>query len=99
MMDKQAALKLLSSQPLGNRMQKPKEEIMLFAVDDLVKLSRAGGGFSVSASTYSVDDLLRIAGAASQGNARITVTNINLTIEDLIRIGRVGKGSVFFEFS
>ena len=72
---------------------------MLFAIDDLVNLSRAGGGFAVPASTYSVDDILRIASAASQKNARITVTNINLTIEDLIRIGRAGKGSVFFDFS
>jgi len=72
---------------------------MLFAIDDLAKLSKAGGGFSVSASTYTVDDLRRIARAASEGNARITVTNINLTIEDLIRIGRAGKGSVFFDFS
>ena len=98
MMDKKSALKLLRLQPLGSRMQKPKEEIMLFAIDDLVKLSRAGGGFSVSASIYSVDDLLRIARAASQGNAQLTATNINLTIEDLIRIGRAARDLSFSTF-
>ena len=71
---------------------------MLFKrVDEMEALARAGGGFQVSASFKSTDDLERIAMAAAQGNARIIIVGMeSRPMADMIRIATAGRGSVQF---
>jgi hypothetical protein len=65
--------------------------------DHLERLASAGGGFRISA-TRGVNDLVRIAAAASSRQARIVVYGTDgMTIDDLVRVGEAGKGAVFFE--
>lgn len=67
-------------------------------VDDLVRLARAGGGFSLHASVHEIDDLIRIARAAAKKQSRLVLEGSEaLDLETMIRIARAGEGCVFFE--
>jgi hypothetical protein len=68
------------------------------SVDDFVRLALVGGGFEIDAQRVQVDDLVRIALAASSKGARLRIKNSqHIPINDLIRIALAGKGSTFFE--
>jgi hypothetical protein len=68
-------------------------------VDELVRITASGGGFSLNAGPYEVGDLVRIASAAGGGNyrARLKLYNVNhLSTDELVRISAAGQGSVEF---
>ncbi len=66
--------------------------------EDLVRIAAAGGGFRLDASTRTTDGLIRIAEAARSGGARVFLSGMATRIlDDLIRIGAAGQGSVVFE--
>lgn len=70
------------------------------SAQELATLAAYGGGFSISAVNYTVQELSNIAGFAASGNARITVTNCgHLPATDLNQIAGFGKGAVFFDFA
>ncbi|QIK19216.1 hypothetical protein [Ralstonia pseudosolanacearum] len=70
------------------------------SAQELATLAAYGGGFSISAANYRVQELCNIAGFAANGNAKITVKSCDhLTANDLNRIAGFGKGAIFFEFS
>ena len=65
--------------------------------DHLVRIASAGAGFRISAGR-GINDLVKIAAAASSHQARIVVYGTDgMTIDDLVRVGEAGKGAVFFE--
>jgi hypothetical protein len=68
------------------------------STDDFVRLASAGGGFTLDAQRFQVNDLVRIASAASSKGARVTIQNAqNIPLTDLIRIAVAGAGAIFFE--
>ncbi len=71
---------------------------MIFTAEDLMKIAASGGGFSISASNYTVEELMNIAVSASTFTSRIIIREPNLKVEDLMKIAVSGKGAVFFEF-
>lgn len=67
--------------------------------DELVRIANAGGGLTLNAKQYLPTDLERIAHAASQQTARLTIQNAaRLTADDLTRIAEAGRGAVSYEF-
>lgn len=67
-------------------------------VEELIRVAAAGGGFAVSAARLGVNDIVRVAAAASGTKARLYVTGCGaVATNDLVRIGAAGKGAVFFE--
>ncbi|MGA2227541.1 MAG: hypothetical protein ABSH41_24160 [Syntrophobacteraceae bacterium] len=68
------------------------------AIDDLVRIAVAGGGFRPDASVKQSSDLVRIAEAASKSGAKVIFTGLaTRTTDDLAQIGKAGKGCVFFD--
>ena len=64
---------------------------------DLIRIASHGGGFTINGGTRSVEDLIKIAAAGSSTRARITFTNMSaMKVDELIRIGAAGNGSVEF---
>ena len=71
---------------------------MMRPTDDLTRIAEQGGGFTISAKLYTVNDLSTIAAAASRGGARIHVTDAKkMAVNDLTKIATAGKGSVIFD--
>jgi DNA replication protein len=67
-------------------------------LNDLIRIAAAGGGMRIQAGAFSLEDLIRIATAASKNGARIVVVGgAHLPTEALVRIGSAGRGSVLFE--
>jgi DNA replication protein len=67
-------------------------------VDDLVKITTAGAGLILDGQTQSTDDLIKIAGAAAESEALLTIKNVGgKTTDELIKIAAAGDGSVVFE--
>ena len=67
-------------------------------IEEIIRIAAAGGGFRLDASAKHINDLVRIAAAASKYGAQIILTGLQMRpIEDLIRISAAGQGSVFFE--
>lgn len=68
--------------------------------DDLVLLARAGCGFTISGRGRLLPNLIRIAEAAREGNAKVTMFGMsNYSTQDLISIGRAGAGNITFDDS
>ena len=68
-----------------------------YTVNQLVRLAEAGGGFTINAQQgFHVEDLERIANAAAGTGARVTIQNYRLSLDDMIRIARAGRGAVVF---
>lgn len=68
------------------------------AVDEIVRIAGAGGGFRMDASSRSADDLWLIASAAARGKARVNFVGLDLRpADELWRIATAGKGCVVFE--
>lgn len=66
--------------------------------NDLIRLVAAGGGLTVSARNFVVEDLIRIASAAANKRSRIVITDANAaTVDNLIRIAAAGGGTVEFQ--
>jgi dihydroorotase-like cyclic amidohydrolase len=72
---------------------------MNLQVNDLVRILGAGGGFTIDAAAYPVDDLVRIAAAAAAGS-RIHILHAGrLAAADLVRIAGAGAGTVTFDLT
>ena len=70
----------------------------MLTTDQFVRLAVAGGGFTLDAQRFQVDELVRIAVAASSKGSRISIQNAqNIPIDSLVRIAVAGKGTTFFE--
>jgi hypothetical protein len=70
----------------------------MLSTDDFVRVAVAGGGFTLDAQRFQVNDLVRIAVAASSKGARVAIQNAQvISINDLVRIAVAGKGAIFFE--
>ena len=71
---------------------------MLRSIDELIKIARAGGGFTMDASLCTTEDVLRVARVAGEFGADLRISRISgKTTDDLVKIATVGKGHVFFE--
>ncbi|WER50437.1 hypothetical protein CupriaWKF_33285 [Cupriavidus sp. WKF15] len=67
------------------------------AVDDLIRIATAGGGFRVDATVHTLDNLIRIAAAAGAKGSRVTVVGASIHGTDsLVRIAAAGNGAVEF---
>jgi hypothetical protein len=67
-------------------------------LEDLIHIAAAGGGFRIDARHWTVQNLIRIAAAASGQGPRVIISGVgNLTVENLIHIGAAGHGAVMFE--
>lgn len=65
---------------------------------DLARIAVAGGGFTIDAKNYTVEELARIAVAANNHKPRIHITNAHtLSTNDIARIAVAGKGAVSFD--
>lgn len=72
--------------------------LQLRTTDELVRIAESGAGFRLNAHTRPINDLVRIAYAASASGAQITFYGLNSrTTDELVRIGNAGKGSVILE--
>jgi hypothetical protein len=78
-----------------------KEKKMSFStrsIEDLARIVMTGGGLRMDAGAMSTDDLARLAMLAKGSGARLTLTGMShRAIDDLARIGMVGKPHVVFE--
>jgi hypothetical protein len=63
-------------------------------VEDAIRVLMAGGSLKVG--SHRVDDLLRMASAAQQGGARLTIVASYRT-DDMVQIALAGKGHVTFD--
>jgi len=71
---------------------------MAKTVEELVQIAAAGGGFTIDAKSYSTEELISIAAAASTRGSRINILNASeKTTRDLISIAAAGGGCVIFE--
>jgi hypothetical protein len=71
---------------------------MVMTVDQIVQLVAAGGGIRVNARGKTLDQLVRIAAAASHRQAKIVIKNTSFfTCDQLVSIASAGKGCVFFD--
>jgi len=67
-------------------------------VKDLTEIAYAGGGFTLDAEKYSIDDLVNIAYASKNKSARLIIKNISkISTSDLINIAYASDGCVSFE--
>ncbi|ASM79210.1 hypothetical protein VITFI_CDS3433 (plasmid) [Vitreoscilla filiformis] len=70
-----------------------------FSVPDLIQIAAAGGGLTLNAKTISLNDLVRIAAAASTLRATLKLTSAGeRSVSDLVKIAAAGKGCVVFEY-
>jgi len=68
------------------------------STEDLVRIAGAGAGFRLDAAGRPVDDLVRIADAASDWGVRLVFAGVtSLSTDDLVKIAEAGEGSVEFE--
>lgn len=68
------------------------------ATDELIRIAHAGLGFKLSASSKPLDDLIRIADAAKDKGAKITLIEFtSLSESDITRIKVASQGHVSFE--
>ena len=59
------------------------------AIDDLVRIAAAGGGFRLGASVNQASDLVRIAEVASKSGAKVVFTSpASRTTDNLAQIGK-----------
>jgi hypothetical protein len=66
--------------------------------DELIRIAHAGLGFTLSASSKPLADLLRIADAAKDKGATITFTEFgSLSEYDIKRIQVASEGHVLFD--
>ena len=68
------------------------------STEDLIRIISAGGGMEVDLGMRPVEDVIRIAAAASlKPGTRLVLDGMQMrTVEDLIRIAAAGKGAVVF---
>ena len=66
-------------------------------IDDVIRIARAGAGFTIDRNDYLIEDLVRIADAASHHSASLRIENVaDIDTDELIRIARAGNGCVEF---
>lgn len=63
-------------------------------VEDAVRVLLAGGSLRVG--SHRVDDLLRMASAARQGGAQLTIV-ASYRPDDMVQIALAGKGHITFD--
>lgn len=67
-------------------------------VSELISIVRAGGGLTVKAAEFTIDDLMPIVRAAAESGAYIRVTGaLHWRAKDLVRLAEVGRGHVSFD--
>jgi hypothetical protein len=67
-------------------------------VDELIRIAEAGGGMTLHANQFRVEDLIAITGAAARHRARLVVTHSDILMTDqVVAVAAAGKGCVFFE--
>jgi hypothetical protein len=68
------------------------------SIDELVRITVAGGGFTISATPYTTDQLVRLVGAAGGTGSRIHLRDLDdRPTADLVRIALVGGAAVTFD--
>lgn len=68
------------------------------STDDLVKIVAAGGGLILDAEAKSTDELIKIANAAAESEAFVTMRKVGeKNTDELIKIAAAGDGAVVFE--
>ena len=68
------------------------------SLDELIRIAEAGGGMTLPANQFRVEDLVAVAAAASRCRARIVVTHCQILMTDqIIAIAVAGQGCVSFE--
>jgi len=66
--------------------------------DDLIRIAEAGAGFRLDTADRPIEDLIRIAGAASSWGVRLVFVGVEArSTEDLVLIADAGEGCVEFE--
>lgn len=71
---------------------------MKLSIDQIVRISAAGGGLTIDASDKSVDQVVRIAAAASTHKASLVIRHTqNYSVDQLVRVAAAGKGCVVFD--
>lgn len=71
---------------------------MLRSIEELIKIAKAGGGFTMDASRCTTEEVLRVAEVAGDCGAEVRISRIcGKTTDDLVKIASAGKGHVFFE--
>ncbi|WMB74824.1 hypothetical protein RA178_09590 [Shewanella oncorhynchi] len=72
---------------------------MVKTIDELVRISAAGGGMKISAQGKTIDQLVRIA-AGSVNKPKLIISDTEkLTTDNLVRISAAGNGRVLFDFT
>ncbi|ELP3326050.1 hypothetical protein R1W18_000803 [Vibrio alginolyticus] len=72
---------------------------MARTIDQLVRISAAGGGMTISAQGKTVDQIVRIAAAGGERKPQLIITGADkFTTDQLVRISSAGNGRVFFDF-
>lgn len=72
------------------------EGIMYRPLEDLLRIIRAGAEITVD-GTRPMDELLRLAQAASAGASKLIIAESEYkTADDLVRIAEAGKGKIVF---
>ena len=67
------------------------------SMSDVIKLASAGAGFTYDGDGRSLTDLVRLAEAASKGNASIKLLGVEgRSMSDLLKIAEAGRGNVEF---
>ena len=68
------------------------------STEDLIRIALAGGGFRLDAAQRPTEDLVKMAGAASDWGVRLVFVGMDgRSTDDLVRIADAGEGSVEFE--
>jgi DNA replication protein len=71
---------------------------MLRSIEELIKIARAGGGFTMDASHCTTDEVVRVAEVAGEHGTDLRISKIcGKTTDDLVKIAAAGRGHVFFE--
>ena len=71
---------------------------MLRSIEEMIKIAKAGGGFSLDASRCTTDEVVRVATVAGECGADLRISKIcGKSTDDLVKIASAGKGHVFFE--
>jgi hypothetical protein len=67
------------------------------AIGDLLSIIGAGGGYTIPAVAFTIEQLVEIAATARTPRSRITITGAAmLSYDDCVRIAAAGGGAVAF---
>jgi hypothetical protein len=68
------------------------------SIGELVRIAGFGGGFTLDARKYNLEQVIRVLNAAADSGARIHIANAgDMTTDQLVRLAGLGKGCVTFD--